>query len=60
MPFFSFAFVGVELASAVGQYFVWVSVALGGFFEDLERVWGCGFFEYSVAYYVAAGVIQDG
>ena len=33
--FASFAFVGVELASSVGQYFVWASVALDGFFQDL-------------------------
>jgi len=46
----SFAFVRIELGSAVGQHLVWASMLGYGVLQDLDRILGCGVLEYAVAY----------
>ena len=46
----SFVFVGVELASTVGEDLVWASVLCYSLLQNLECVLGCCLLEYAVAY----------
>jgi len=46
----SFAFVGVELASSISQYLTWASILGDGVLEDVDRMFGCCFLEFAVAY----------
>ena len=46
----SFAFVGAELASSIGQDLSWASILGGGLLQDLDCVLGCCVLEYAVAY----------